>query len=83
MPDLKKTFEAARLENVQTDIQSGNVVFESEEDAASLTEQIERQLEKAAEYKIHTFVRTLRQVRSIAGRPPFSAETGRFCLQSA
>ena len=31
MTDLKKMFEFAGLENVQTYIQSGNVIFESEE----------------------------------------------------
>jgi uncharacterized protein (DUF1697 family) len=74
MTDLKKMFESAGLENVQTYIQSGNVIFESEEKADSLAEQIERQLEKAAEYKIHLFVRTMREVRSIAQKSPFEAK---------
>jgi uncharacterized protein (DUF1697 family) len=75
MADLKKMFESAGLENVQTYIQSGNVIFESEEsDADSLAKQIERQLEKAAEYKIHLFVRTMREVRSIAEKSPFTAK---------
>jgi uncharacterized protein (DUF1697 family) len=75
MADLKKMFESARLENVQTYIQSGNVIFESEEsDADSLEKQIERQLEKAAEYKIELFVRTIREVKSIAEKSPFKAK---------
>ena len=74
MADLKKMFEAARLENVQTYIQSGNVIFEAEEaDGQSLAEQIERQLEKAAEYKIELFVRTMQEVQSIAAKCPFIA----------
>jgi uncharacterized protein (DUF1697 family) len=72
MADLKKMFESTGLENVQTYIQSGNVIFESEEDEDALVKQIERQLEKAAEYKIHVFVRTLREVQSIAEKSPFS-----------
>ena len=72
MADLKKMFESAGLENVQTYIQSGNVIFESEEDEEALTKKIERQLEKVAEYKIHVFVRTMRQVQSIAEKSPFN-----------
>lgn len=71
MADLKKMFESVGLENVQTYIQSGNVIFESQEDAESLAKQIEPQLQKAAEYKIHLFVRTMRQVQSIAEKAPF------------
>lgn len=76
MTDLKKMFEAAGLANVQTYIQSGNVIFESEETADSLAKQIERQLEKAAEYKIELFVRTMREVQSIAEKSPFKAKDG-------
>ena len=77
MSDLKKMFEAAGLENVQTYIQSGNVVFESEAaDGQALANQIERQLEKAAEYKIELFVRTMREVQSIAEKSPFQAKDG-------
>jgi len=75
MTDLKKMFESAGLENVQTYIQSGNVIFESDEDETSLTKQIERQLENAAEYKVHAFVRTMRQVQSIANKSPFTPKT--------
>ena len=77
MADLKKMFEAAGLENVQTYIQSGNVIFESEEAGGrSLAKQIERQLEKAAEYKIELFVRTMQEVQSIAEKCPFKVRDG-------
>ena len=76
MADLKKMFESAGLENVQTYIQSGNVIFESEEGVETLAKQIERQLEKAAEYKIELFVRPMREVQAIAEKPPFTAKDG-------
>lgn len=76
MADLKKMFEVAGLENVQTYIQSGNVIFESEEGTDSLAKQIERQLEKAAKYKIEVFVRTMREVKSIMKKSPFRAKDG-------
>ena len=77
MAELKKMFEAAGLEKVQTYIQSGNVIFESEHaDGESLAKQIEHQLEKAAEYKIELFLRTMREVQDIAATSPFQAKDG-------
>ena len=74
MADLKRTFESCGLQNVQTYIQSGNVIFESEkEDADSLEKQIESQLEKEAGYRIQIFVRTMREVQSIGKKSPFRA----------
>jgi uncharacterized protein (DUF1697 family) len=76
MADLKQMFEFLGLENVQTYIQSGNVIFESEENADSLAKRIERQLEKAMGHQIRLFVRTIRQVRAIADKSPFTAKAG-------
>jgi uncharacterized protein (DUF1697 family) len=76
MADLKKLFESAGLTNVQTYIQSGNVIFESEKNADFLSKQIEHQLENVAKYKIEFFVRTMRQVQSIAQNVPFTAKDG-------
>lgn len=74
MADLKKLLESLDLENVQTYIQSGNVIFESSaDDAASLENKIETQLEETLGSKIQVFVRTLREVQSIATKLPFSA----------
>lgn len=74
MVDLKKMFESAGLENVQTYIQSGNVIFESDQDSDSFVKQIESRLEKAVEYKIELFVRTMREVQAIAQKSPFKPE---------
>lgn len=69
MGDLKRTFESFGLEDVQTYIQSGNVIFESDEaDRSVLEKRIESQLEKAAGCKIQLFVRTMREVKSIANQ---------------
>lgn len=77
MADLKKMFESLDLENVQTYIQSGNVIFESSaDDAASLEKKIDRQLEKATGSKIQIFVRTMREVQSIASGLPFTTSDG-------
>ena len=77
MADLKRMFESAGLENVQTYIQSGNVIFESEEkDTVVLEKKIETQLKKATGSKIQTFVRTMQEVQSIASKAPFTATDG-------
>jgi uncharacterized protein (DUF1697 family) len=77
MADLKQMFESAGLENVQTYIQSGNVIFESDEgDAGALEKRIESQLEKAAGSRIRLFVRTRRELQSIVNKSPFAAADG-------
>lgn len=77
MADLKKIFESLGFENVQTYIQSGNVIFDSDEkDTASLEKQIERQIETATGHKTQLFVRTLREVQAIAKKCPFSVKDG-------
>jgi uncharacterized protein (DUF1697 family) len=75
MTDLKQMFESLGLENVQTYIQSGNVIFESNtDDAASLEKRIASQIESVLGYKAQLFVRTIREVQSIASKSPFTAE---------
>ena len=77
MADLKQIFESIGLEHVQTYIQSGNVIFESDEkDTASLEKQIERQIETTTAHKTQLFVRTLREVQSIAKKCPFVVKDG-------
>src|SRR5215212_207248 len=74
MTDLKQMFESFGFENVRTHIQSGNVIFESEEDdTASLEKQIEDQVEQAMGYKTRLFVRTIQEVQSIAKKSSFTA----------
>ncbi len=55
MEDLKKYFESFGCVNVQTYINSGNVIFETKE-SAGLEAKIEKQLEKALGYKVETFL---------------------------
>jgi uncharacterized protein (DUF1697 family) len=72
MDDLRKMFESFGLVNVQTYIQSGNAIFESDEkDASALEGRIEHQLEKSLGKKTQLFVRTMREVETIAKQPPF------------
>ncbi len=73
MDDLKKHFESFGCINVQTYIQSGNVIFEAKE-SIGLEEKIEKQLEKALGYKVETFLRTMDEVAKIASKPAFEPQ---------
>jgi uncharacterized protein (DUF1697 family) len=75
MTDLKQIFEACGFENVQTYIQSGNVIFDSDEDdTVALEDQIASQVEKVTGFKTQLFVRTIREVQSVASKSPFIAK---------
>ena len=73
MADLKNYFESFGSINVQTYINSGNVIFEAKE-SANLEEKIEKQLEKALCYKVETFLRTMDEVVRIASKPAFEPQ---------
>ncbi len=73
MDDLKKTFASFGFENVQTYIQSGNVIFETNKSTA-LESKIEKRLEKALGYKVETFVRSMDEVADIANKSPFTPQ---------
>ncbi len=72
MEDLRRLFEAMGLANVETFIQSGNVIFDSPaRKAAPLESKIERQLQQALGYEVVTFVRSLTELVGIAQYDPF------------
>ena len=72
MDRLRALFESMGLENVETFIASGNVIFESgARNAAGLEEKIARQLEEALGYEVATFLRTAAELGDIASYEPF------------
>lgn len=73
MEDLRRIFESFGCANVQTYIQSGNVIFEAKE-SAGLEAKIEKQLEKALGYKVETFLRTMDELTKIANKPAFEPQ---------
>ncbi|MEK6754462.1 MAG: DUF1697 domain-containing protein [Chloroflexota bacterium] len=73
MEDLRKMFESFGCVNVQTYIQSGNVIFEAKE-SAGLEVKIEKQLETALGYKVETFLRTMDEIAKIASKPVFEPQ---------
>ncbi len=73
MDGLRKMFESFGYANVQTYIQSGNVIFEAKE-SAGLEGKIEKQLEKALGYKVETFLRTMDELAKIVSQPAFEPQ---------
>ncbi len=77
MSDLRHMFETFGLEHVETYIQTGNVIFDSDESRApELEKRIERQLADASGKQIRLFLRTTREVAAMAESCPFAPLEG-------
>ena len=65
-------YESLNLVNVETYLQSGNVVFDSiEQDISKLVELIEAQIEKSYGYAVPVFIRDINDFQRIIERNPF------------
>ena len=72
MQDLAQIFAAAGFKNVQTYIQSGNVIFDSRStNSAALSKKIERTLQQALGYEVPIILRTLAELEALVKRNPF------------
>jgi uncharacterized protein (DUF1697 family) len=72
MPELKRLYESLGLANVETYVQSGNVVFDSPEpDASKLAELIEARIERVFGYQVSVFIRDAGDFRQIIDSNPF------------
>ncbi len=84
MDDLKKLFISNGYKNVDTVIQSGNVIFEtSEKSITAITTKIERKLNEFMKKEIKVFIRTYSELVNIVNDNPFSKtkaddKTGRY-----
>lgn len=72
MDRLRTLFESMGFAGVETFIASGNVLFDSSaRNHATLERRIERGLREALGYEVAAFVRTGREVATVAGYSPF------------
>lgn len=74
MADLRRTLETMGLSRVQTYIQSGNVLFESNESEEPLRKQIEHKIEEDFGFPVTVVLRTAVELMWIAENCPFSEE---------
>ena len=73
MADLRRAFAAAGCRDVETYIQSGNVVFAADEpDADALARAIERHLHGAFGYEIAVILRTAAEIGAVLRDDPFA-----------
>lgn len=71
MAELKKSFQKAGLEGVETFIASGNVIFESAKKPQALEKVISVALEKDLGYAVPSFLRTLPEMEAMAACKAF------------
>lgn len=74
MAELKRVFEAIGLHEVQTYIQSGNVLFKSNEKEESLQKKLEREIKKSFGFSVTVVLRTASELKRIIENCPFSEE---------
>src|SRR5260370_41062773 len=75
MDELKDVHESLGLKDVFPYIQSGNVVFNSDDtDLARLRRQIEDGFEKKFGFHVEVFVRTSAELREIIEKNPFQSQ---------
>lgn len=84
MERLRTLFSSLGLQDVETFINSGNVIFRSNSKPAALEKKIEDCLGQALGYEVATFLRTDAEVAEIAHRKPFPASAvqsaGAYCV---
>lgn len=75
MAELKQTFEGIGLGSVQTYINSGNVLFESEDNSAELRQRIEAAIEKDFGFVVTVMLRTAEELQRIITDCPYAADS--------
>lgn len=74
MADLRLMCEQMGLSRVQTYIQSGNILFESELDPEPLRLQIEQEIQTVFDMQVPVILRTAQELEQIIQNCPFSEE---------
>jgi len=75
MADLKSVYEDLGFQNIQTYVQSGNVIFDSPESHIKrLTKQLETQIEKTFGFSVPVLMRTADDFMRIIEEHPFKYE---------
>jgi uncharacterized protein (DUF1697 family) len=74
MAELKKVLEGIGLSEVQTYIQSGNVLFKSEDEERVLQDAIQKAIAAAFGFQVPVVLRTASELEGILGNCPFSPE---------
>jgi uncharacterized protein (DUF1697 family) len=77
MDALRALYESLKLRDPQTYIQSGNVIFRTEErDLVLLAKRVENGIERSFGFRPHVIVRTTSEMRDAIARNPFATRRG-------
>ena len=77
MEDLRKLCESLRLRDVETYVQSGNVVFRTDEqDSRKLARRIEDGVQRTFGFRAECIVRTPGELRKVVSGSPFAGRAG-------
>src|SRR6266478_5036178 len=77
MDALRALYESLGLRDPQTYVQSGNVVFKTQErDLVRLSKKIEDGIEQTFGFRPHVIVRTPSDLRNVIARNPFAQRRG-------
>jgi uncharacterized protein (DUF1697 family) len=77
MESLKALCVSLKLKDPQTYVQSGNVIFQTQEkDLEKLTRRIQDAIEKAHGFRPGVVLRTAAELREIVARTPFARRSG-------
>ncbi|HDR4424287.1 TPA: DUF1697 domain-containing protein [Bacillus cereus] len=75
MADLKQMFESLELKQVKTYIQSGNIVFKSEENIKFLKERIQSEIKNVFSFDVPVMLRTNDEFINIIKGCPYNADS--------
>lgn len=77
MEELRGLYESLRLRDAQTYVQSGNVIFRTDErDLIRLGKRIESAIEKRFAFESDVMLRTAAELREVIARNPFAKRRG-------
>jgi uncharacterized protein (DUF1697 family) len=77
MESLRALYESLKLRDPQTYVQSGNVVFRTQErDLTMLARRIENKIEQSFGFRPAVILRTPSELRDVIARNPFAARRG-------
>ena len=72
MEELRELYESLGFQNVQTYVQSGNVIFESvETDVGEISTRIEKKIKRVSGFDVPVFVRTKSEFQRLIENTPF------------
>src|SRR5207249_12242038 len=77
MDALRALYESLKLRDAQTYVQSGNVIFRSDErDIARIAKRIEAGIERTFVFRPAVILRTAAEMREVIARSPFAKQHG-------